>query len=683
MIAADAEAAFFSVKSFAAAMIAYYIALSIGFAQPVWAVMTVYLVSQPLAGAVLSKALYRLLGTFLGGAAAVVFLPACVNEPLVLSFVLALWLGLCIYIAQLDRTPRSYTCLLAGYTASIIGFPSVLVPGGIFNTAILRVQEIAIGIVAASLVHGAVWPRTVARRLHDRLTAIVSDAEGWSRRALAGSRDPVLDGERRRLAGDVNDIEQLSAHLAFDTARLLPRGRVIRALQDQISWLLPLSGAVEDRIAECTERWGGLPPEVTDLIARVDEWLGAGISRRDGNQVTRDLVADAAKLEGAIAAEDRWGWREMLLVSLLARLAELVIAHRVLRELHDHVSDGGIRRLSPEAARLVAATTGRSLHRDHGLALRAAFGTMVAVCAVCAVWIATAWPSGATAALIVGIGCALFGGLPAPGVAIRRFFVGSVAGIVGAAAYGFVVLPRVTDFVMLAFVLAPILLLLGSLLARPSLMLLALGGIVGFLNTVGLATTYQDDFTGFVNGSIAQIAGTAAAVIIIGMFHVIGADAAVARLFRAGFRDIAARADGKARNTQPWISRMIDRTALIAARASSAAPPTPLPAYDALVGLRIGYLVGELHALLPTLATREERTQLAEALQGISAHFRRIGPAKRVPAAEPLLRAIDRAMAAFAAADPRPDRRRSGLILLTGLRRSLFPHAGAFEGARE
>jgi uncharacterized membrane protein YccC len=118
MIATDADAALFSLKSFAAAIIAYYLSLRIGFSQPVWAVTTVYLVSQPLAGQVLSKALFRMLGTVLGGAAAVVFLPAFVNEPLILSLVLGLWLGLCVYVALLDRTPRSSVCLLAGYTAS-------------------------------------------------------------------------------------------------------------------------------------------------------------------------------------------------------------------------------------------------------------------------------------------------------------------------------------------------------------------------------------------------------------------------------------------------------------------------------------------------------------------------------------------------------------------------------------
>jgi uncharacterized membrane protein YccC len=679
MIVADVEASLFSVKCFVAAMIAYYVSLSIGFSQPVWAITTVYLVSQPLAGAVLSKALYRLLGTFLGGAAAVVFLPAFVNEPLVLSFVLALWLGLCVYIAQVDRRPRSYTFLLAGYTTSTIGFPSVLAPAGIFDIAVLRVQEIAIAVVVLSLVHGAVWPRTITRRLQDRVAATVSDAERWSRRALAGSRDPALDHDRRRLVGDVNDIEQLSVHLAFDTASLLPPGRVVRALQDQLTWLLPLCSAVEDRIAECSGQRRGLSPEVADLIARVDGWLSVDVSGRTRDEAAHDLVADAAKLEVAIAGEDRCGWREMLLVSLVARLSELVVTHRVLRELYDHIISGNLRRLSPEAVKLIAATTGRSLHRDHGLALRSAVGTMVAVCSVCAFWIFTAWPSGAYAALIVGLSCALFGSMPNPGVAISHFFFGSLAGIAAAACYGFVVLPRVTDFAMLVLVLAPILLLFGSMLARPALSRLALGALVGFLNTAGLAATYQSDFSGFINGSIAQIGGTGIAIIVIGIFHVIGVDVAFARLLRAGFYDIAARAEGKARDRQRWTNRMVDRMALIAARADSATAQSALSPYDALVGLRIGYLAGELHTLHATLTDSEEQTALGEALRAISEHFRRIGPAKRVSAGESVLNVIDRAMMAFAA-DPRLDRRRSGLILLTGLRRSLFPHADAFRG---
>ena len=54
---ADAETALFSLKTYAAALISYYLSLRI------------YIVAQPLAGMVLSKALFRVLGTFLGAAA--------------------------------------------------------------------------------------------------------------------------------------------------------------------------------------------------------------------------------------------------------------------------------------------------------------------------------------------------------------------------------------------------------------------------------------------------------------------------------------------------------------------------------------------------------------------------------------------------------------------------------------
>ena len=679
MTAPDAEAALFSLKSFAAAIIAYYLALRIGLSQPVWAVTTVFLVSQPLAGQVLSKALFRMLGTLLGASAAVILVPAFVNEPVALSFVLALWLGFCVYVSLLDHTPRSYVFLLAGYTAGIIGFPSVLTPGSIFNTAVLRVQEIGIGIIAATLVHGVIFPRTVTKRLQQQIVETVSGIEQTSRRALAGSRDATLDAERRRLASS-NVIEQLAYHLAFDTARLVPQTGAVRALQDQVSWLLPLSGSVEDRIAECRAQAGGLASEVAALIRRVESWFAESISGPARDKTAQELVAEAERIEETFGAQLRWGWREALLASLLARLAELVRAHRVLRDLQDNILSGGVRGLSIEAARLVVSARGRSLHRDHVLAMRSALGAAVSICAVCAFWIATAWPSGAVAALLMGIACALFASSPQPGAGLRRFYAGFVIGVAVAALYGFVVFPRVTDFVMLAGVIAPFLLLAGSLLTRPSLAQSALGALVGFVNTVGFASTYQSSFQNFINGAIGGIAALGAGVIIVDMFQVIGAKLAFTRLLRAGFRDIAERAVGGACDTRRWINRMLDRIALIATRSGPSGAHPALPPYDALVGLRVGYLAGEMRGLSSSLSEGEERNAIDEVLKGLSAHYRSIEPASGAPVGEAVLRAIDRAMAAFLV-DSRPERRRRGAILLTGLRRSLFPAAEAFTGA--
>jgi uncharacterized membrane protein YccC len=49
-----------SVKTFVAAMLALYIAFRLNLSQPNWSVTTVYVVSQPFAGMVLAKSLYRI-----------------------------------------------------------------------------------------------------------------------------------------------------------------------------------------------------------------------------------------------------------------------------------------------------------------------------------------------------------------------------------------------------------------------------------------------------------------------------------------------------------------------------------------------------------------------------------------------------------------------------------------------
>ena len=134
----------FSVRTFAAAMLALYIGLAIGLDRPYWAMASAYIASQPLSGATRSKAVYRALGTLLGAIAAVALVPNLVDAPVLLSLALAGWVGLCLYIALLDHTPRSYVFMLAGYSAAIIGFPSVDAPGAIFDTALSRVEEITL-----------------------------------------------------------------------------------------------------------------------------------------------------------------------------------------------------------------------------------------------------------------------------------------------------------------------------------------------------------------------------------------------------------------------------------------------------------------------------------------------------------------------------------------------------------
>ncbi|WP_371371659.1 FUSC family protein, partial [Salmonella sp. M307] len=54
--------------------------------------------------------------------------------------------------AIIDGTPRAYAFMLAGYTASIISFPSVDNPTAIFDNALARAEEISLGIVCVVFV---------------------------------------------------------------------------------------------------------------------------------------------------------------------------------------------------------------------------------------------------------------------------------------------------------------------------------------------------------------------------------------------------------------------------------------------------------------------------------------------------------------------------------------------------
>ncbi|MDI1296552.1 MAG: FUSC family protein, partial [bacterium] len=106
-------AALFSIKCFVAAMLALFIALSIGLERPYWAFLTSYIVAQPLAGAVISKAVFRVIGTLTGAIFAVAIVPPLSNAPELLSLAMASWLALCVFVSLLDRTPRSYMFVLA------------------------------------------------------------------------------------------------------------------------------------------------------------------------------------------------------------------------------------------------------------------------------------------------------------------------------------------------------------------------------------------------------------------------------------------------------------------------------------------------------------------------------------------------------------------------------------------
>jgi uncharacterized membrane protein YccC len=672
-------AALFSLKAYAAAMLALYAAFSIGLERPYWAFLTAYIVAQPLAGAVISKAIFRVMGTFVGAAAAIAMVSALYNSPELLTLAIGLWLGLCVFVSLLERTPRAYMFVLAGYSACLIVLPTVEEPGTIFTVASLRVQEIMLGILSGSLVHGVVFPGSVTEFMLRRVATIVADAEHWSSRSLAVPADPDVEKERQRLALDITELHQLSIHLPFDTSRLVPRVRVVRALQDRLSMLLPLSAAVADRLAVLGEARGGVPKPMLRLLADTREALEVPApSIAERHERADALIARAAALEPAIAPDS--GWRDLVLLSLSARLATLIAAHRDVRDLSDQLATPDRRPVSPRIPKFLEERRDRELHRDPAGALRGAAGAFLTIVIGSALWIGSGWRDGSTAVMLAGVFLALFAASDNPLLPLKAFLTGTIVATLLGAFYGYVIMPRLDSFPLLAAAMAPPLLVLGALMYSPRYSGIALPTLLGLGSPALLAVHYVSAFEPFVNGSIAQLVGIAFAILMARLLQSAGVERAIRRTVRAGWRDIAARSNLMAPpDVRAWINRMLDRVALLAPRLSMAGRPPGMPIYDALRDLRTGVAIGELRRLRLDIPP-QEAPPLTRVLAGVGAYYDRLDPAAPKPAEPALLGDIDNALDVFAG-DGDSGVRRAAALGLVSLRRSLFPAASGYREA--
>ncbi|MGA0601215.1 FUSC family protein [Caulobacter sp. KR2-114] len=656
----------FSLNTFTAAMLALGIGFALGMPRPYWAMTTAYIVSQPLSGAVRSKALYRVLGTILGAAAAVALVPNLANAPVLLSLALALWVGGCLTISLLDRTPRSYLLMLAGYTAAIIGFPSVGQPGAIFDVAISRVTEIGLGILCATVVHSLVFPRPVGEALRLRLADWLAQADRWALDIL-DARDPAtVAGDRWRLAGAAAEIQLLATHLPFDTSRLRETTAAVRALQDQMLLLIPLLSGTYDRLTALAHT---TDPQVRAAIDAVAAWIRAGAPPQAAAALSERLQA----LAEARAACD---WDRLLTESLLARLADVVAALAAAHALLAHL-DQPDAALAPQAEAAIAQARRRPSPADLPLATLSGAAATLAILVSCAAWILGGWGDGAAAAVMTAVFCCFFAALDDPIPGIVNFGLFSLLSLPLAALYMFAILPAIDGYPMLVLALAPALIPIGLFAADPRHAGGAMATIMGFCNALALQDDFTADFAGFLNGNLGQFVGLFVAIFVTAALRSMGTEAAAQRLLSRTWKSIARLArDRGAPEPADFASRLVTSLGLLAPRlAAFGAEAGDATAVEALRDLRVGMNLAAAQQLRQRL-NGAPRAAMDTVLAGVADHF-----AARSAGREPhddgrlladLDQALDLAARHRAVAGP------GGVTGLVGLRRNLFPTAPAF-----
>ncbi|MDB5616282.1 FUSC family protein [Tardiphaga sp.] len=654
----------FSLKTFFAAVMALLIALAMDLPRPYWALATVYIASQPLAGATRSKAFFRVTGTLIGACATVVLVPNLVNAPELLSLGLALWVGLCLYVSLLDRTPRSYMFMLAGYTAALIGFPAVSEPAAIFDLAVARSEEIILGIVCASVVSTVVLPRSVGPAVSARVDSWLASARRLSGQVLAGNgADPGTRAQRLRLAADAVEIDTLSDHMVYDHSVSRDTPRWLRALRLRMLMLLPLLSSIADRIEALGDDVRTTQPRLTALVDDVARWIEGGMEREPADALRAAISAQLPTMHGGSS------WDEIMTASLLMRLRDLLDISQDCRVLSQAIAEGG----RPPGAKLLfhpEAGAAPMRHIDHGMALWSAGGATLAIVLCCAFWIMTGWVDGSSAPMMAAVGCSFFATMDDPAVGLRDFGKWGVVSMVVVALYLFAILPGISNIEMLIAVLAPTFLLFGVLIARPPTFFIGMALAANTASLMAIQATYSADFAFFANAGIAFFVGVEISALTILLARSVGAEWSVRRLMRKGWTALAWAAESRGnRNRAAFAGMMLNRIGLLAPRLA-AMPNSELGKFDSLGELRVGLNIVDLrrarHNLTP--ATLEAIDAM---LDELAADFRRRDRSEMLPA---LLQRIDYALAkAMTESDDAV--RGDALIGLVGIRRGLFPDA--------
>lgn len=597
----------FSLKSFAAAVLALYISLRLNFSQPIWSVTTVYIVSQPLAGMVLSKSVYRVLGTVIGAIASLVFVALFNNSPELFCLALALWIGLGTTITiYLRDAPQAYVGMLSGYSAAIIGLPAALAPDTAFDYAVSRCLEISIGIGCATLMHHLILPQRAGDALRRALNATLPSMARWAQDALQGQQNEITGLlDRRRILNAVVSLDSLRVFAIFDTPEIRVVDPAIRQLEGKLLALLAMLMSVYDRFAALVQE----RPATADALRPLLEKAAAHMAQSADAKTAADAQAeriDETALHREIDARLpdiatlRADTRSFLVRSMLLRLNDVLDLWRDAVWLRTHIASG--RRLPGNQP----APSFRP-YRDLSAALLGGAIATFAVLFASAFWIFSAWPSGPTAVTFAAIICAIMGGRDNPAAASAVFLWMSFAGIAIAAFYLFAVLPPLSGFIALAVALAPFYLIAGTFLAVPQAvrftlpLILTAGGLMPIVNTM----TY--DFAAFFNSALGYVTGIAIGVASLGLLWPLRTDWAVQRLKQGMFRDLTAISRNEHADRAAFESRMFDRNNALFARLDPMKADERATIQGGLGSLRLGLNVMALHALhhhLPLSAAR-------------------------------------------------------------------------------
>ncbi|RUX29688.1 FUSC family protein [Mesorhizobium sp. M2A.F.Ca.ET.042.01.1.1] len=504
----------FALRTVSAGLIALLAAYALKLDHPQWAMMTVFIVAQPVAGMVLAKGFYRLLGTLAGGLAAIGITSLSGANPWLLITVLALWVGICTLVSSLLRNPEAYGAALAGYTAMIISLPALGQPIVVVDLAIARCAEIVLGILCAGVTSRLILPKLAADAIISRLKRSILDLAEYAGGAFSDGDPASLAALQRKLITDAQTLAEMRTYARLEAPSFAPRAHPVRRTIGQLLWALSAARTLHSHRAP---KNAALIPMRRDLKAFVGELAATPGALDDTGPWVARLDAIAGKAREVPALPDDAGANDAA-EDKVGTITRLTIAGDFAEALKQ-VLDGLDALRSPVSRKSnERSQPALVVHRDYQAAWRNAVRAALATLLVAVFWLTTKWSEAAGTVILVAVVSSLFATRPDPVQSAWGFFTGTLIALPFAFLVGQVALPALPGFGWFMLFVVPILVPAALGMANPRHVGVATAFAINFLAFLSPHQQMIYDPGPFFAGSASILVGI---LIAIGVFIVV------------------------------------------------------------------------------------------------------------------------------------------------------------------
>lgn len=453
VFAGEGRAWLFVAKTLLALYVTALLAMWLHLERPATAMITVGVVMNPHSGMVLAKSFYRALGTLGGSAFGLALMCAFPQQRVLFFSCLALWLGLCAGGATLYRNFMAYGFVLAGYTAAIVAVPAIADPAGVFDSALMRVSEVLLGIVVAGVVSDLVFPVRLRPTLRRNAHALFTGFVDFVRASTGGSLPRAqIEQAHLRFVRAAVQLENLRASVIFEDPEIRARSARMRLLNHHHMAAATSFQSLHHLInrLQCS----GADATADALIALYGP-LGAALDppdpaqRHDPNVLAPRLHACARALPAHAEA------LRARAPDCLAFATGEALVRRFLDELRGFVEVDAALRAPMQRGSVERVHFHRG--NDPRGALVAVLRTALTMGALSVFWVASGWSYGGSAMVLASVFSGLFAASSSPLSSAFNMLIGYTLGTLAELVAAFGLLPDSSGIAMLVLATAPLL----------------------------------------------------------------------------------------------------------------------------------------------------------------------------------------------------------------------------------